>query len=216
MENQFLQTLRHLRVHEEVLLSGNLLQFSDLHEQEVVEFLKAEYVSESNDYPYSPPDYSPGAALWAARTFYISAQLLLNRENREADLEGLLQPYQYERSSSAMLSADLLLRFLPDLIQHLKTVDPIDKLPEILESHLKDWHYSGISYPLPVHELDFTAIKSNPCLFQLYVDRIIEYRKISLAQLTDLRKMIRASLGDFTGVLWPELSNQLIEQDEQN
>jgi MoxR-vWA-beta-propeller ternary system domain bpX4 len=212
MENHFLQTIKHLRDYEEVMLYGNLLQVSEEHQQETVDYLSNEYKREALNYPGKAPLFDSYAALWSARTIYIGSQLLLYRENKEADIEMLLPAFEKEISASTMLSADLLLRFLPDLVTHLKVLDPSDKLVAILEIHLRTWHYSGVAYPLPVEELDFTFITSDQCLQQLYVDRVIENKRISFVTQSPLGEAVKASLGNFAGILWTDLKHQGIEE----
>lgn len=209
MQNYFLQTIEHLRHYEEVLLYGNLLTVPEDHEKEVANYLAREYEQESLHYPFTAPAFDPAAALWAAKTLYIATQLLLYRENKEADLEDLLTAYTATLTPSAILSADLLLRFLPDVINHLKAIDPEDKLVEMLESHLHTWHYSGVGYALQTEMLDFTTIIANTCLLQLYTDRVLEKKERQLAIHPALVKHIQASLGLHAQVYWSDFQLQL-------
>ncbi len=202
--NYFLQTLQHLRTYEEVLLFGNLLHYTDVQQEEAVVFLQKEYWQEAVNYPYQTPAFDRDAALWAARTIYTASQLLLYRENKEADLIGLLPPCQQALTPAAILSADLVLRFMPDIIFQLKAIDPDDGLIAILEAHLSAWHYSGVRYLLPVEELSFDALQNSPCLCQLYIDRVIFYKKSVLAQHPFLVNGVKAALGIFAPELWSD------------
>jgi hypothetical protein len=212
--NYFLQTLQHLRHYEEVLLFTNLLRFTEDEQKEAVHYLMKEYGEESLNYPFRAPDFNADAAGWAARTLYLASQLLLYREHKEADLPLLFPAYEGEINAAAVLSADLVLRFLPDVILQLKAIDPEDGLIAVLENHLKTWHYSGISYPLPAAELDFEVLASSPSLFQLYIDRVILYKNISLAKHPALKGKVNASLGLYAAVFWDEFKQATITENE--
>lgn len=212
--NYFLQTLEHLRNYEEVLLYANLLEITSENELEAVEFLRKEFEHEKINYACKiGQDFDSNAALWAAKTIYISAQLMLYRENKDAELEILLPSYQLSKSASSQLSADLVLRFLPDIITHLKMINPEDSLISILEHHLIQWHFSGIKYALNAEDLDFSFVTVDPCLTQLYVDRVIEYKRISLAKHSALINGVKSSLGMFAAVYWKDFEQFLISEN---
>ena len=107
---------------------------------------------------------------------------------------------------SQILSADLTLRFLPIVLQQADDIDPEDPLIELIEQVLTLWHYSSIGYLLKEEDLDFESILKNPCLLQLYTNRVIEKKADDLAQKPQLQKHIKASLGDYKELLWRELS----------
>lgn len=184
---------------------SNKLQISTAQELEVVAYLKQFYETESFNYPHQPPLFDANAALWAAHTVYLACQLILFRENKGSELGQILPPYHQEYSAAAMLSADLTLRFLPDIITQASLIDPTDQLVGVLEAHLMAWHYSGVNYPLKVENLAFSSINSNACLKQLYVDRIIEHKKNNLAQLPAFKTAVKASLGWFAPSLWGDI-----------
>ncbi|MBE7173549.1 MAG: hypothetical protein INR73_23455 [Williamsia sp.] len=213
--NYFLHTIQHLRQQEEVLLFNNLLEVTVQQREEAAQYLAEAYQHESINYPFQVPVFDQAAALWAAQTVYTASQLVLYRKHGITELAQLLPAYSKAPGAAAMLSADLLLRFLPSLINQLKVYDPEDGLVEVLENHLKAWHYSGVNYSLPVHELSFDVVVSHPCLYQLYIDRVIEYRRLPLAEHPQLISGVRASLGMFAAVYWNEFQ-QVIQKDECN
>jgi hypothetical protein len=141
----FLKMVRHLRKNEEVMLYENILAIPDEEVTSVAEFLRSEYENEALNHPKPLPEYDPEAAVWAARTLYVSAQLLLYRENKVTDLSTLI-PDNLEVNAGAILSADLTLRFLPDLVKQMEVIDPDDDLLHILRKLLEKWHYSAVSY----------------------------------------------------------------------
>lgn len=207
-DNFFLKMIRTLRHYEDVMLYGNILDIKETESIEVIEFLENEYQCEVLNYPYEVPAYNAEASLWAAKTVYTAAQLMLYRENKEADLPFLLPDFLGEFSASAILSSDLCLRFLPDMLTQLKFIDSEDPLIQILENKLRQFHYSGISYPLEIERLDFRNVGSNKCLQQLYINRIIENKKIQLADHPECKDMVFASLGFFAQEFWNELKIQ--------
>lgn len=201
-ESCFLKMIQILREREDLILYGNLLEVEK--EEEVGFFLRDEYENEIKDFPFISPAFNTNAAIWAAKTIYISAQLILYRENKINELELLLPDYKDEIDSSAMLSADLCLRFLPSMLIQLKLIDSEDPLIEILEKKLSVWHYSALSYNLNFDEVDFKIIITDKCLEQLYLDRITKYRKLELSQNSQFKESILANFGNYAKELWEE------------
>ena len=208
MTRYLLQSIQQLRQQEEALLYGYLLTPSEEEQAETVRFLEAEYHCESLEYPYSAPAFDPSAAGWAARTVYLAIQWIVYRENTEKELVHLLPDYPGEINASALLSADLLLRFLPDIITQVRLIDTEDHLANLLKDKLYCWHYSGVAYPLTPERLSFEAVTVNPCLYQLYIDRVIAHRNVSLAHHPALVEGIRASLGMFAPDFWQGFEDQ--------
>ena len=184
------------------MLYGNILTISENDAREVVAFLKSEYRQEAFDYPYSVPIFDETAALWSAKLVYLAAQLILYRKNEVADLSTLLPDYQHNRTPSTILSADLCLRFLPDMIVQLKIIDSEDGLINVLENHLLKWSFSGVNYPLDIEKIDFTDIDSDKCVLQLYCNRILENKNLKLAEHPVFKDWIQANLGIFSKEYW--------------
>jgi hypothetical protein len=209
MDNYFLEMIRTLRKQEEVILYGNILHVNEKSTESVVDFLYNEYQKELLEYPdHQAPEFDPVAALWAAKTIYIAAQLLLYRENKETDLDALLPDYTVPRTASSVLSADLCLRFLPDILVKLKMIDSEDALIEILERKIVYWHYSGINYDLPIEELDFDSMFAETGLKGLYINRIITYKKMNLANHTTCKEQIAGYLGMYADQFWKEFNRE--------
>lgn len=205
MTNLFLRMIINLR-KEEVMLYDNLLCIAPKEAEEVVYFLETEYQDERKSYPYKAPQFDAQAALWAAKTSYFAAQLILYRQNTPEELQQILPKYQGTISAAAILSADLTLRFIPNMIVQLKLLNPEDDLIHILEKQLITWHYSAVGHRLETDEIDFSTITTNPCLYQLYVDRVIERKVHYLAKEPKLQKGIIASLGWYKDIFWKDLN----------
>lgn len=194
--------IKNLREHEEIMLYGNILNINEKDASLVVEFLEKEYQLETLEYPYKVPEFDQKAALWAAQTVYIAAQLMLYRENKDSDIELLLPDYTGECNASAILSSDLCLRFVPNILSQLKLIDSEDIMIQVLEHKLNRWHYSGINYPLAIDILDFKDIFKDICIEQLYINRIIEYKKVRWASHPSCKNRVAASMGIFAQDFW--------------
>ncbi|RYE24810.1 MAG: hypothetical protein EOP51_06145 [Sphingobacteriales bacterium] len=198
----FISVIMNMRQQEDIVLYDNILHATAYEEVEVIAFLQEEYDREALNFPYQAPEYNDAAALWAAKLVYVAAQLLLYRKNTEEELPALLPDFAGDTSPDAILSADLCLRFLPDILLPLKLIDHEDGLIDMLETILTRWHYSGIKYELDTSKLATDMITSNSCLKQLYVNRIIEYRKMRLAQHPAFVHTVTANMGIYAGEFW--------------
>lgn len=200
----FLPMIKHLRMNEEVLLYQNLLVISEEEEEQLALFLKEELFKEAIEYPYTVPSFDKDAALWASKLVYYVAQLVIYREHKIDEFSALLVDYQGKMTPDAVISADLTLRFLPMMLVTLQQFDTTDSLIPLIEQLLTKWHYSGINYDLPLNNLDFSVIVNNPCLQQLYANRIVECERISLAKIPLWYAFIGANLGMFSSEFWNE------------
>ncbi|GGA89068.1 hypothetical protein [Puia dinghuensis] len=204
--NHFLDTIRHLRNHEEMVIYDRFTPNNKKADEEgVTEFLRMQYERESLEYPGVPPAFEREAACWSARIVYTAAQFLLFREKEVAGVREHLPPYAGVVTPGAILSADVCLRFLPGVIEKAKELNPEDWLIVILEQHLRVWHYSGIGYPLDPTVLAWEVMAADDCVRQLYVDRVIARKVKALAELPVLRRDVDAALGDWGGYFWKEL-----------
>jgi hypothetical protein len=210
--NLFLKMIKHLRREEEVVLFGNVISINRQEGNQAADFLISEFQAESLEYPHTPPSFNTDAALWAAKTVYRAAQLMLYRENKIVEVEDLLPSYDAAIDPSAILSADLYLRFIPDIISHLKLIDPEDPLIKILEQQLIIWHYSGVGYPLNIDELNINNAYSQSCLLQLYANRIIANRRLPLATHPFFINAVSASLGMFASEIWKDFKPEQLHE----
>jgi len=201
----FLDAITHLRIHEQIVLYRQLTHVSAAEGESVRQFLETEYRRESLEYPGIAPDYDPEAALWAAQLIYFASQLLLYRRNKETELTLILPDYPGEITAGAILSADLCVRFLPEILDKTREIDTEDALAGVLEHHLQTWHYSGIGYPLKKEALSFDIIFREPGLKQAYINRVIGKKSASLAEIPALRQEVMASLGNLGSYFWKEL-----------
>lgn len=199
----FFDMIQTLRQQEEIILYKNILSISESEKESIVLFLEKEYQTEALDFPFTPPAFHPQAARWAAETVYYAGQFILFRENDEAKMEDYFPTFEFEISPSTILSVDLCFRFLPDMLRQLSLIDPEDALIAILEKQLYTWHFSGINYSLDFKEIDLAIIISNPCLQQLYLNRITNYKNIPLAKRPEINQLLKANFGIYEETFWP-------------
>lgn len=204
-KSSFLDTIYHLRTIEQIILSDKLLTISKEEEKDTISFLEAEYEREILEYPGVAPEFKADAALWAAKTVYLAAQLLLYREHKFTDLEVILADFDGNQDASAVLSADLCLRFLPQIIEEMKRIDPDDLLIPILEKHLYQFHYSSIGFEMDIKKINFDIIASNDCLQQLYIERIVHRKAIKFTESDFIKKELQIGFGDYKKIFWAQL-----------
>lgn len=200
----FLETLYHLRTVEHIILYNKRTAIPHKEEQDVIDFLEGEYERECLDYPFTAPSFSPKAALWGAKIIYTTAQLFLFRDDKETELLSIIPYYENTIDSSAMLSADLCLRFLPSVKFALEAADANDPLIAIVEKHLEHFPYSGIGRDGDFSEPDTSVVRTNNCLNQLYLDRVAERKAVKWATGAVVKSEILANMGNYQQELWRE------------
>ncbi|NOQ71236.1 MAG: hypothetical protein GQ574_04510 [Crocinitomix sp.] len=204
--------LKSLRESEEVILYQNILKISAEEKKMTTDFLQEAYTKEELNYPNKAPEFDALAAIWAAEVVYLTAQLILYRKDEIEALAELFKSDHIPVTASSMLSTDLCLRFVPDMLIELKMIDPEDQLIEVLEGIMKKWHYSAINYQQEVNDLNLDAIAANQCLKQLYLNRIVLKRNIKLAELDLFNQAIHGNLGIYQKEYWPDF--KLNEKNE--
>jgi len=201
----FLDTIYHLRTIEQVILYNKLIVVSKTEETDTALFLESEYENEILEYPGTAPQFNPTAALWAAKTVYFAVQLLLYREHKISDLGDFLPEYNEKTDAAVLLSADLCLRFLPQIIEEMKRLDADDFAIPILENHLIQFHYSAIGFEIDIEKINMDIVSSDVCLQQLYLDRIVERKAIKFAETDFIKKQLEIGFGDYKKIFWAQL-----------
>ena len=200
----FIETIYHLRTIEQVILYTKVLKISSKEEKDTLEFLEDEYEKECLNYPFQAPNFDKEAALWASKIVYFSAQLLLNREDTEKELNVLLPQFKGTINASSILSADLCLRFLPQIVGQMKEFDSEDKINPILESFLVDFHYSNIGYQNTTEHFNLIGFE-NACYQQLYLNRVCKRKDKLIAQNPEINRLLHSNFGDYKKLFWKEL-----------
>lgn len=212
-KSPFLDTIFLLRKNECITLFSNIQTISTKEEQEAEVYFEAEFEKERLEFLSDQLTCNTKAAVWAAKVLYHSAQLYLIRENTANNLEVLIPKFKETRDISSILSADLSLRFLPELIIALNSVDPEDLLIKMLENILTEFHYSGVGYDLDLKQVNWEEELKDKTYRKLYLERIVEKRDYQLAEIPFINKLLIAEFGMHKEAFWRELN--IITEENQ-
>ncbi|TRW27318.1 hypothetical protein FMM05_01375 [Flavobacterium zepuense] len=201
----FLETLYHLRTIEQVILYNKMAEIPASEATAAVDFLESEYEREATGYPYTAPKFDAAAALWGAKTLYNAAQLMVYRDTKSAELAALLPPFPGTPDASAMLSADICLRFLPQVAWQLHNIDAEDPLIAVLRQRLVQFHYSAIVFDVEIQDIAIEPLFKNDCFRQLYIDRVTERKAAKWAALPAIKEQVLANLGNHKALFWREI-----------
>jgi hypothetical protein len=159
------------------------------------------------NFPGIAPSWNALAGLWAARQFYLAAQLAVQREvdidSRSADLKAAcLVPV----SASSCYSVDLVFQYLPDLYLLARRAASEDPLLAILDGWAQDWPLSSVG--VRVAEPRSFEHLLGPELLPFYAERIISRKDVSRLTHPLVCEEVRKQLG-LHKHLAPELWNAL-------
>jgi len=207
MENKspFLDTLFLLRKEGALTVFSDLKTLSIKEENEAEDFFESEFEKERLEFLSDQVAFDKEAAIWAAKILYHSAQLYLIRKDTAKDLEKMIPQYQGEKSISAILSADLSLRFLPQLLDALQLADSTDPLVKMLENILHQFHYSGIGLDLNLEKINWQEELKDKTYRKLYLERIVEKKAYKLAEIPYINQLLIAEFGMYKDIFWREL-----------
>lgn len=171
----------------------------------VLELLQERFDQEATGYPGPLPGWDAAAGEWAVQVVFHAAQLLLYRSHDREALTGYFTGFGRPKTAAAILSADIILRYLPSILRQLEAIDVEDELIPLLNGVLREWHYTGLLADLsPEDAID--TILAEECLAQLYADRVIERKNKEVAARPELQGLVLAALGDHTEIFWKDLS----------
>ncbi len=108
--------------------------------------------------------------------------------------------------AAAILTADICLRFIPEILMQLDRADVEDPLIKILKSILHEWHFSGLLGKEILKAVEFGSAFENQCLLQTYVDRVIDKKQTQIAQQEKIKPHILASLGGYRDIFWKDFN----------
>jgi hypothetical protein len=103
-------------------------------------------------------DFDEKAALAAGELVRQACWALVSRGQTEAEIKRRLEMPGGPRSPAQHLSADLVLRYLPQVHRRARALDPGDVLPGLLANVLRRWPLSGVLSDVdegPLTALDF-------------------------------------------------------------
>ncbi len=204
-KSPFLDTLFMLRKDECITIFTDIQEISKKEEQDAADYFESEFEKERLEFLSDQIGCDKEAAVWAAKVLYHSAQLHLIRKGTGKDLEKLIPKFQGKRDVSSMLSADLSLRFLPQIIIVLQNADPEDALVKMLEDILLQFHYSGIGYDLNLEKINWEEELKDKTYRKLYLERIVEKKAYQLAEIPYINQLLVAEFGMYKDIFWREL-----------
>jgi len=205
----FFQTIENLVHTNELVLFGRIEHIEPIQEQLVVKLLEMKYGMVSGNYPHTPPAFDEHAALWSSKILFHAAQLVMYRQHDAESLSNYFPQFPYAKTASAILTADLSLRFVPGILSYLEQIDVEDELIPILKKLLKEWHYSGLLSQVDLGTPEFSETYDHQCLLQLYVDRVIEQKQKKIGQLDKIKPHVLSVLGTFEKTFWKNFNSTI-------
>jgi hypothetical protein len=204
-KSAFLDTLFLLRKEKCITIFSDIHEITKKEEQDAADYFQAEFEKERLEFLSDTLVCDTETAVWAAKIVYHSAQLHLIRENTAKDLNKLIPSFKGKKDISAMLSADLSLRFLPQIVSALQVSDPEDPLVKMLENILKQFHYSAVGMDLDLEDINWEEELKDKTYRKLYLERIVEKKSYQLAEIPYLNQLLIAEFGLHKDVFWKEL-----------
>ncbi|RBL92133.1 hypothetical protein [Chitinophaga flava] len=160
------------------------------------------YRNDLTDMPGQAPGFDADAAMWAAQFVYRAAQLIMLRHIDENGVYQLLPLYDIATQPDAVYSADLCLRYLPDLLSLAKGLAPADPLVKRITQIAAQWPFSSTGMNI-LPDIPVNVITSHPSLLQAYTDRIIASKDAARCSEPMVMTTVKASLGNYADLLWP-------------
>lgn len=150
--------------------------------------------------PGEAPAFGLDAARWGARTLYAAAQALTLRHlPPDAVARELNRPCPGGPSPGRAWSADLTLRWLPDLAQLGCGLSATDPLRRLLARLGAAWPLSSVGLSLPPEApLDPAALElvlAHPSLSRLYADRVLARADLTRLGAARARELVAEALG---------------------
>ncbi|WP_294224256.1 hypothetical protein [uncultured Chryseobacterium sp.] len=204
-KSPFLDTLFLLRKEECITIFTDFHEISEKEESDAADYFEAEFEKERLEFLSDQISFDKKTAVWATKILYHSVWLHLIRENTAKDLNRLIPPYSGNRNIPAILSADLSLRFLPQIISALHDADPEDVLMSMLENVLKRFHYSAVGMDLELEPINWEEELKDRTYRKLYLERIVERKSYRLAEIPYINQLLIAEFGLHKDVFWKEL-----------
>lgn len=202
----FYKMIKNLFETNSLVLFGQISNIPLQQETDVAQFIESYYRDESLGYPAKPLKYDKAAAIWSSKILFHAAQLVMYREHNADSLESFFPKYTHPKTPEAIATADLCLRFVPNILKYLEQIDIEDKLIPILKELLTEWHYSGLLSKVNLQEIDLATILENDCLSQLYINRIIDCKRKQIGERKELKPLILSALGNYKNEYWKDFN----------
>ncbi len=145
--------------------------------------------------PHAAPELSLPVAIWGATLLYEGCRFLVHRHLEALEIDAAFQtPAPPASSAVRIYSADLLLRYLPSLSALARGASPDDPLNVAIKGVAQAWPLSSVGIP-HLESLALDPILADPCLRQMYIDRILE-REDTTRLTPEIREAVLAAFGE--------------------
>lgn len=159
-----------------VTVAPALLPIPEKEQTAGVRIIRSRFEALALDYPADMPDFDANAALWAGQLIYYAVHLMVIRDAGAEEVTRLLPPYSTAPTPSAVISADVCLSYLPEILHAAKGFAPGDILVTTLKITARTWPFSAAGLALEGLP-DIQAFSEHPALMQTYADRLIQHRQ---------------------------------------
>jgi hypothetical protein len=164
--------------------------------------LKEMYNRELINVPGPAPFFDETGAVWAAIHLYRAIQVSILRHIDGEKVKGLLEDYKGIVTKETIFSADLTLRYLPQLFLLARQLAPGDVLVECLKHTATCWPLSSVGMDIEPHA-DLSIITADHCLNTIYIDRVILHGDVKRSGIKEVKDSVRQALGGHAQTLWP-------------
>jgi hypothetical protein len=161
-------------------------------------------------------EFDEAAARRGTTMLFRAAWFYLHRDAAAAQMSALLEePLPAPVTAAALFSADLTLRYLPEVHRLARTLAPGDPLLAALQAMAEAQPLSGAGIP-PAEDgtrtpdaAAWSAMRAHPGLWRLFIDRVIHANARWWLAREDVRETVRHATGAFARELVPtfDLSN---------
>jgi hypothetical protein len=121
-----------------------------------------------------PLPFDAATALGMAERLWLACWFLVRRDEPPEAVERALAPPPPPASAAQHLSADLVLRFLPQVHRRARALDAADGLTRRLTELLRDWPLSGVLSDVEEGPRVPPEFDGHPGLLLLYAERLAE------------------------------------------
>jgi len=162
---------------------------------DVMRYLRGVHAGEVMDLPGPPLDYHGEAALWGAVRLFHAACMICFRDTGSAEVERLMTPAAMPdaENPAAVFSADLCLRYWPDLHRMARTLSEDDVLVTCMRRMAETFPFSTAGMGLRLDTAH--VVMRHPGLRQMYAERLLERGDADGLSAPGLRDLILSKLG---------------------
>ena len=178
MLSEFLDNL----FRESIALVPTIQPMDTAERNRVDEVLRLEHAKAIADAPSPEPNQTPilkvEVARWAAQVLHWATWTMLNREELVTELpKSLVSSQPRGETPSEHWSADLCLRFMPDVLEHCRRLSHQDELCVVIEEVLANWPLSATGAQLKIQSCSpqkKSVVLGDAGLRLIVRDRVVE------------------------------------------